>query len=117
MNIEEIRNYCLRKTAVSESFPFDTETLVFKVGSKMFLLMGLNHDPIRINVKCEPHKAIELRQKYTSVVPGYHMNNKHWNTLLLNGNLSPKFIKEQIDHSYEMVVKTMSKKEKKDIGL
>ena len=76
--IEELRNYCLAKKHVSESFPFDESTLVFKVHNKMFALISLEQDPLRMNLKCEPEKAIELREEFWQVIPGYHSNKKHW---------------------------------------
>ena len=112
MNIEDIRTYCLDKKAVAESFPFDSDTLVFKVGKKMFALTGLNHNPLRINLKCNPEKAILLREQYPQITPAFHMNKKHWNSVLLDNSLPPDLIKELIDHSYELVVKAMTKKER-----
>ena len=104
LNIESIRNYCLAKPGVEEGFPFDEETLVFKVYDKMFLLIGLGEGKI-FNVKCDPEKALALREQYTEVQPGYHMNKKHWNTIVVNGILSSSLIKEMIDNSYALVVK------------
>jgi predicted DNA-binding protein (MmcQ/YjbR family) len=109
MNIETIREYCLTKKGVTESFPFDEETLVFKVMGKIFILLNLNGEPT-INVKCDPEKAIELRELYPSVVPGYHMNKKHWNTVYLDGLLSDRLICSFIDHSYDLVFRSLSKK-------
>lgn len=105
MNIETIREYCLSKKDVEEGFPFGDDTLVFKVKSKIFLLIGLNNDTLQFNVKCNPEKAIELREQYNSVIPGYHMNKKHWNTILIDGSVSSKLIKEWIDDSYNLVKK------------
>ena len=103
MNVEEIRNYVLQKEGAAEGFPFGEETLVFKVGGKIFLLMGLNSDQLQFNVKCDPERAMELREEYPdNVLPGYHMNKKHWNTIVAHG-LKNAFIKEMIDHSYELV--------------
>ncbi|MCF6297113.1 MAG: MmcQ/YjbR family DNA-binding protein [Flavobacteriaceae bacterium] len=110
MNIEEIRTYCLSKPSVTEDFPFDDTTLVFKVLGKMFALTGLNRQPPAINLKCDPEKAIELREEYDGIIfAGFHMNKKHWNTVEIT-NLAQKFVIELIDHSYDMVVKGMSKK-------
>jgi len=114
MNIEDIREYCLSKKGADESFPFDEDTLVFKVGDKMFALMSLE-EGASINLKCEPEKAIELRERYLEIKPGYHMNKKHWNTVLYNGSLSDKMIKELIDHSYSLVVKGLPKKVRDEI--
>lgn len=110
MNIEGIRSYCLQKNGVEESFPFDEDTLVFKVGGKIFLLLSLNSDPIQFNVKCDPEKAVELREEYSSVLPGYHMSKKHWNTIIYDGTARDVLIKEWIDHSYELVFSGLTKK-------
>lgn len=111
MNIEDIRNYCNEKKAVTESFPFDEETLVFKVLDKMFLLTNLNGE-LTINVKCLPEKAIELREHYPAINAGYHMNKKHWNTISIDGSLSDDFIKAQIDNSYNLIVEKFTKNQK-----
>lgn len=105
MNVEELRDYCLLKEGVEECFPFDNETLVFKVYGKMFLLCSLEKNPISFNAKCNPDKAIELREQYMSIRPGYHMNKTHWNTIECDGSISKKLILELIDHSYELVYK------------
>lgn len=114
MNIEQLRQYCLHKKAVTEEFPFDEDTLVFKVLGKMFALIGLKKwesGEREINLKCDPDYAEELRAEYSSIQPGYHMSKKHWNTIYINeGELQPKFILELIDHSYVMVIKGMTKK-------
>ena len=110
MNIEDLRNYCITKKAVREDFPFGENTLVFKVLDKAFALTSLS-DPGSVNLKCDPEKAVELRERYECVQPGYHMNKKHWNTVYFDGSVSDKLICEWIDHSYDMVVKGMSKKE------
>ena len=102
MNIETLREYCISKKGVSESFPFGDDTLVFKAGGKIFALVNLNGD-LSINLKCDPLLAIELRERYSSVTPGYHMNKKHWNTVLLDGSVPDKEVFSWIDHSYEMV--------------
>jgi predicted DNA-binding protein (MmcQ/YjbR family) len=112
MNVEEIRDYCVSKKGVEESFPFDNETLVFKVGGKIFLLMGINANPIQFNVKCEPQKAIDLREKYSYVLPGYHMNKAHWNTIVCDGRATKKLIFEWIDHSYDLIIRSLPKKQR-----
>lgn len=112
MNIETLREYCLAKKAVTESFPFGEDVLVFKVMSKMFLLIPLTESPLQFNVKCEPGKAIELREAYDSVRPGYHMNKKHWNTVIANGSLSDALLTEMIDDSFDLVVQSLPKKER-----
>lgn len=109
MNIESLREYCISKKGVEESFPFDENTLVFKVLGKMFLLTDLVED-LRISVKCDPEKAIELREKYSFVIPGYHMNKKHWNTIKIDEQISDQFYFGWIDESYELVSKSLSKK-------
>jgi len=110
MNIEEIREYCIKKKAVTESFPFDETILVFKVAGKVFLLMGIDSNPVQFNVKCNPEKAIELRENYSCVLPGYHMNKAHWNTILCNGIASQKLIFSWIDDSYNLIVAGLPKK-------
>jgi len=110
MNVEEIQAYCMAKKGVTQSFPFNQETLVFKVLDKMFLLMSLNKQPLSFNVKCDPEKAIELRETYTeNVLPGYHMSKLHWNTVIVNEELSSNLIKSFIDESYQLVVKSLPK--------
>jgi predicted DNA-binding protein (MmcQ/YjbR family) len=116
MNIEELRDYCISKKGVEETLPFGPDTLVFKVMGKMFLLTGLDSDSLEFNVKCDPEKAIELREQFTCVLPGFHMNKKHWNTIIANGSVSDKQLIEWIDHSYELVVDGLSKAEKKKLG-
>lgn len=104
MHIEAIREYILQKPSVTEGFPFGEDTLVFKVNNKIFFLAGIDSSPLQFNVKCDPDKAIELRDAYPeSVLPGYHMNKKHWNTIIVNGRLSAKQLKEMIDDSYALV--------------
>lgn len=111
MDIEELREYCLKKSGVHDCFPFDEETLVFKVGSKMFCLSNLSKS-FTVNLKCEPGRAIELREEYEEIQPGFHMNKKHWNTIDLEGRLTDKFIKELINESYKLVIRNMTKKER-----
>lgn len=104
MNIESLREYCLSKPGAEETLPFGPDTLVYKVGGKVFLLTGLDSDEFRFNVKCDPDKAIELREEFPCVLPGWHMNKKHWNTIVVDGSVSSKQLKEWIDHSYELVI-------------
>ncbi len=118
MNIEELRNYCITKKGVTEHFPFDEVTLVFKVMEKMFALVSLDkweQGETKINLKCDPERALELRTDYESIRPGYHMNKKHWNTVTLNNDVSDVFAFELIDHSYELVVKGLTKKLKEEL--
>ncbi|WP_306349855.1 MmcQ/YjbR family DNA-binding protein [Flavobacterium sp. '19STA2R22 D10 B1'] len=113
MNIESYFEYCLSKKGVSEHFPFDENTLVFKVGGKMFALSSLmnweNGTP-SVNLKCDPERAEELRGEYNDINPGYHMSKVHWNTVHLNGDVPDRFVRELIDHSYELVFKSLTKK-------
>jgi predicted DNA-binding protein (MmcQ/YjbR family) len=111
MDIETLRDYILQKPAVTEGFPFGEETLVFKVNEKIFFLTGLDSSPLRFNVKCDPDKAIELRETYPeNILPGFHMNKKHWNTIVVDGGLPNKLLKEMIDDSYDLVAKGKKKK-------
>ncbi len=105
MNAEEVRLYVLEKEGVTESFPFGENTIVFKCAGKIFLLMALDAIPLSFNVKCDPDKAVELREEYPeNILPGFHMNKKHWNTILPKG-LKQELIKEMIDNSYQLVTK------------
>ncbi|CAN5163282.1 MmcQ/YjbR family DNA-binding protein [soil metagenome] len=112
MNLQELREYCLSKQGVEETTPFGPDTLVYKVIGKVFLLTSFDSNPLQFNVKCNPEHAIELRERYDCVLPGFHMNKKHWNTILVNGNAPNKLIKEWIDDSYQLVMNGFSKKEK-----
>lgn len=103
MNIESLREHCLSKPGAEESLPFGPDTLVYKVNGKIFLLAGLDEEQLSFNVKCDPDKAIELREEFSCVLPGYHMNKKHWNTVVVDGSVSSKQLKEWIDHSYGLV--------------
>ena len=110
MHIEDVRNYCIAKKGVTEEFPFDEKTLVFKVMGKMFSLCALERLPSQVNLKCDPERAIELREEFDgNIIPGYHMSKVHWNTLLLD-SLPPKLITELIDHSYDLVITKFTKK-------
>lgn len=109
MNIESFREYCLKKSGVTEEFPFDENTLVFKVGGKIFALTDLVDVPFKVNLKCEPEMAIELREKYECVQPGYHMNKKHWNTVTIDGSIPLSEIYKMIDNSFNLVVNGLKK--------
>ncbi len=102
MDIESIRTHCISKENVTEGFPFGEDTLVFKTGGKIFALVNLSGD-LSINLKCEPSLAIDLRERYPAVSPGYHMNKKHWNTIDLDGTVPDKDVFSWIDHSYELI--------------
>ncbi len=106
MNIEDIRAYCLSKKGVTEEFPFGESALVYKVMGRMFLLTDLNSE-LSVNVKCDPLKAVELRERYPCITPGYHMNKKHWNSICIDGSVSDRLIREWIDHSYAKVLEKL----------
>ena len=112
MNLESLRKYCLSKKGASECFPFDEETLVFKVMDKMFCLTNLN-PPFTFNLKCDPEKAMELRDRYEAVKPGYHMSKVHWNTIEVDGTIKDKLLCEWINDSYNLIVAGLSKKNQK----
>ncbi|MCB2221256.1 MAG: MmcQ/YjbR family DNA-binding protein [Bacteroidetes bacterium] len=116
MNIELFREYCLSLKGVTESFPFGEDTLVFKVMGKMFALNGLG-ESFRINLKCDPEWALELRERYPAVLPGYHMNKKHWNTVIVDGSISDEKLYTWIDHSYDLIVKSLPQKLKNKLQL
>ena len=109
MFLDDLRNHCIEKPGVSEGFPFDKSTLVFKVFGKMFALVDVDEFE-SINLKCNPEKAIELRESYQGIQPGYHMNKTHWNTVYLNEDVSDQLLVELIDHSYELVYASLPKK-------
>ncbi len=109
MDIETLREYCLSKKASAEGFPFGEDTLVFKVMDKIFLLVSLSSNPLQFNAKCDPEKAIDLREEYDAVKPGYHMNKKHWNTVIIDGSISIALIKKMIDDSYNLIVQSLPK--------
>ncbi len=116
MNFESFHSYCLGKKGVEETFPFGEQTLVFKVLGKMFALTGLDELECSANLKCDPEKAIELRELHPDdILPGYHMNKRHWNTVRCEGNLEDRLIKELIDHSYDLVVSSLPKKVQEEL--
>ncbi len=115
MDIETFREYCLVKKGVTEEFPFDEVTLVFKVMGKMFALTGLDADEPSANLKCDPDRSLELRDEHPDIIAGYHMNKKHWNTVYLERELDDSLIRELIDHSYELVVMGLTKKLKAEL--
>lgn len=116
MFIDELRDYCLSKKGVEECLPFGPETLVYKVMGKVFLLTGLESEPVQFNAKCDPEKAIELRENHSCVIPGYHMNKKHWNTIICDGSANNKLIKQWIDDSYQLVVDSLTKKLREELA-
>jgi len=113
MNIQQLYDFCLSKKGVTEHFPFDEETLVFKVGGKMFCLTSLNEwekGTPSLNLKCDPDRAQELRAEYEAIIPGWHMSKIHWNTVAFNGDVSGKMMLELINDSYKLVFKSLTKK-------
>lgn len=115
LNVEDIRTYCLNKKGVTEDFPFDSETLVFRVMGKIFGLMSLEKELPTINLKCDPVMAEKLREQYTGVQPGYHMNKKHWNTVVADGSFGMKELQHWINHSYELVVAGLPKSKREEL--
>ena len=118
MNLETFYEYCISKKGVTEHFPFDKDTLVFKVGEKMFALSSLRQwesGTPSVNLKCNPDRALELRAQYDAIQPGYHMSKVHWNTVSINSEISDLFLKEMIDHSYVLVFSSLTKKIQNEI--
>ena len=112
MNVEEFQHYCESKKGVESTFPFDEVTLVMKVMGKMFAATGLDNETFEVNLKCDPEYAVELREEFEEIRPGWHMNKIHWNTVSFEGELSDKFLCKLIDHSYDLVVKKLKKKDR-----
>jgi len=110
IDFEEIREHCLEKPGVTEGFPFGEDVLVFKVAEKMFLLTNLATQPPSFNAKCDPERALELREEYDNIQPGYHLNTRHWNTVTLDGSIPDDLARELIDHSYDLVMSKLPKK-------
>ncbi len=117
VDIETFREYCLNKAQVTEGAPFGEDVLVFKVGSKIFALAALDEVPPRVNLKCDPDRALELRDRFEEVQPGYHMNKKHWNTVMIEGAVPRRELESMIDHSYELVVASLPRKERERLKL
>lgn len=116
-DIEKFRSYCLAKKGVTEEFPFDSETLVFKVMGKMFALTSLDHEVFRINLKCDPEQAELLREQYPAVTPGYHMSKRHWNSVVVDGSIPVRSLFQMIDHSYELVVAGLPAKLRRELSV
>ena len=112
MNIEEIREYCISKPAVTESFPFNDTALVFKVANKMFALLDLSEEARGLSLKCDPERAVELREKYPEITPAWHFNKLHWNAVKLERGIPKDLLMELIDHSYKLVVESLPNKER-----
>ena len=115
MNVEYYMTHCLSKVGVEEGFTFDISTLVFKVGGKIFALLDIE-EFVSVNLKCDPEYAIELRERYEGILPGYHMNKKHWNTILNDGSVSDKLLLELTDHSYDLVYQSLPAKVKSNLA-
>jgi predicted DNA-binding protein (MmcQ/YjbR family) len=115
VNIEEYRDFCIALKGVTEEFPFDENTLVFKVMGKIFALCDVNAFD-SVNLKCEPEKAIELREQFSAVLPGYHMNKKHWNTIVMDGSIDDKLIYQWILDSYHLVIASLTKKQREELA-
>jgi len=109
MNVEDFRDYCLSKEGVTESFPFDSSTIVFKIGGKLFALAGIEFFA-SVNLKCDPERSIELRETFNGIKPGFHMNKKHWNTVTVESDVPNQLLLELIDHSFDLVYKSLTKK-------
>ncbi len=116
MNIESLRDYCLSKPSATEELPFGPDILVFKIMGKIFALTSLNTENLSVNLKCDPEKAVQLREEYDCVRPGYHMNKKHWNTVTFDNSVKDSLIREWIDHSYETTINSLPKKLKAELG-
>ena len=116
MDIEELREYSLRKKETTEGFPFGEDVLVLKVMGKVFAMISVRDFPLRMNLKCDPERALELRERYDAVLPGYHCNKKHWNTVIFDGSIPKREILEMIDHSYQVVVKGLKKADREKLA-
>ncbi len=116
MQVDTFREYCLRKPGVTEGSPFGPDHAVFKVGGKMFALLALDEIPPTANLKCDPDLALELRDRYEEVQPGYHMNKKHWNTVQIDGAIPPQELTRMIDHSYELVLRSLPKAQRERLA-
>ena len=116
MDAAELRRWCLAQSGAVEDFPFGPEHSVFKVGGKMFALSTLERTPLEVSAKCEPELALQLRDTYTAIRPGYHLNKRHWNTITLDGSLSDQFVRELIADSYDLVVSALPKRTREELG-
>ncbi len=117
MDLKDVLEHCREKRGITEDFPFDEKTLTIRIGGKMFLLTDIHSEPLRINLKCDPLIALDLRDEFEAVTPGYHMNKVHWNTVVLDGIVPDDRIKWMIDHSYDLIFKKLKKGEKERILL
>lgn len=115
--LEAIYTYCMAKQAATEGFPFDEHTLVLKVGGKMFAIISLDDTPQRISLKCDPERAVELREQFVGITAGYHLNKQLWNTIVMDGDVPLPMLRELVDHSYELIVASLSRKKRVEFGL
>lgn len=115
MDIETIKNYCAGKKGVTSDYPFDSETLVYRVMGKIFVLIPVEASPPSMNLKCDPTRAEILRQTYPAVTPGYHMNKRHWNTVVLDGSVPDDEVFDMVDHSYDLIVKSLTKAQRQQL--
>ncbi len=115
LNVETIREYCIQKPFTTEEFPFDDVTLIFKVGGKMFAMIPLDEPRLVISLKCSPERSVELREKYDSIQPAYHMNKRHWNMIFIDGSVPKELIIELIDHSYDLVFNKLPRKKQSEL--
>jgi predicted DNA-binding protein (MmcQ/YjbR family) len=116
MTFDSMRVYCLSKKGVTEDTPFGPDVLVFRVMGKIFALTGLDAQPVSVNLKCDPERAIELRERYEAVWPAYHMNKTHWNTVVFDGSIPDRELREMIDHSYDLIVSSLKKAEREALA-
>lgn len=112
MDLPDVIAHCLSKPGAEETTPFGPDVLVYKTGGKMFAASNPDEVPSRLNLKCDPERSIQLREQYEAIIPGYHMNKRHWNTLILDGSLPPALVRELIDHSYDLVVASLPKSQR-----
>lgn len=117
MDLADVCAHCLSLPQVEETTPFGPEVLVYKVAGKMFALAIPDEYPVRVNLKCDPDRSLELRDKHEGIIPGYHMNKRHWNTLILDGSLPSKLVGELIEHSYQLVIASLPARTRKELGL
>ena len=116
MNADELRGWCLAQAGAIEDFPFGPQHSVFKVGGKMFALSALDRRPLEVSVKCEPELAVQLRDSYAAIRPGYHLNKRHWNTITLDGSLPDQLVRDLIEDSYDLVVSGLPKRTRVELG-
>ena len=116
MNARDLRDWCLQHEGSSEDFPFTDEHSVFKVHGKMFAISALEREPLEVSVKCEPELAVELRNSYPAIRPGYHLNKRHWNTITLDGSLPDELVRDLIEDSYDLVVSALPKRVQKELA-